>query len=181
VIHSHAHGDHTAGDPGFRDKADVQFVAANVAEVTKAAGIQNWPTDMGQIDLGNRVIDVIPIPGHEPASIALYDRQTGLLLTGDTFYPGRLYVSTANFPAFVASIQRLVDFTKTRPVAHILGTHIEQTRTPYVDYPRGTVYQPDEHALELSRGDLLELNEALIAMNGKPVRRALRSVILYPR
>jgi len=26
-----------------------------------------------------------------------------------------------------------------------------------VDYPRGTAYQPDEHALQLSSGDLLEL------------------------
>lgn len=181
VIHSHGHGDHIAGDGGFKDSPNIQFVAASVAEVSKAAGIQNWPADIGQIDLGNRVIDVIPIPGHEPAGIALYDRQTGLLLSGDTFYPGRLYVSAANFAAFAASIRRLVDFTKNKPVAHILGTHVEQTRTPYVDYPRGTVYQPDEHALELSRGDLLELNDALIAMKDKPVRLSLRSVIIYLR
>ncbi len=181
VIHSHGHSDHIAGDSGFKDSPNVQFVAANVAEVSKSAGIRNWPTDIGQIDLGNRVIDVIPIPGHEPSGIALYDRQTGLLLSGDTLYPGRLYVSTASFAEFAASIQRLVDFTKNKPVAHILGTHVEQTRTPFVDYPRGTVYQPDEHALELSRGDLLELNEALIAMKDKPVRLSLRSVIFYLR
>ena len=44
------------------------------------------------------------------ASIALYDRRTGLLLTGDTLYPGRLYVRDG--PAFAASIQRLVAFTR---------------------------------------------------------------------
>jgi glyoxylase-like metal-dependent hydrolase (beta-lactamase superfamily II) len=181
VIHSHAHGDHTAGDPGFKDKPNVQFVAATVPEVSRFAGIQNWPEGIGRIDLGDRTVDVIPIPGHDPAGIALYDRQTGILLSGDSLYPGRLYVPTAAFTAFLSSNQHLVDFTKNKTVAHILGTHIEQTRTPFMDYPRGTVYQPDEHVLELSRGDLLELNDALLTMRGKPILVALRDMTIYPR
>ncbi len=179
VMHSHAHGDHTAGDAQFKDKPNVQFVAATVPEIQKAFGIARWPADIGQIDLGGRIIDVIPIPGHNDASIALYDRATGLLLTGDSFYPGRLYVT--DFSAFVTSTQRLVDFTRNLPVAHILGTHIEQARTPFVDYPRGTAWQPDEHALELSHGDLLELNEALIALHGKPDKIVMRDVTVIPR
>jgi len=181
VVHSHSHGDHTAGDAGFKDKPHVQFVAATVPELQKAFAIKNWPTDIVQLDLGNRIVDLIPIPGHDAASIALYDRHTGILLTGDSFYPGRLYVGEKEFPAFAASTQRMVDFTKDKPVAHILGTHIEQSRTPFVDYPRGTVYQPDEHVLELTRGTLLELNDALIRMNGTLQRVVLRDVILSPR
>ena len=153
----------------------------SVGDIQVAFGIENWPSDTGQIDLGDRVLDVIPIPGHDGASIALYDRATGVLLTGDSLYPGRLYVGYNNFRTFVESNQRLVDFTRDRPVAHILGTHIEQTRTPFVDYPRGTQYQPDEHALEMSRGLLLELNGALIALNGTPEEVALRDVTLSPR
>jgi glyoxylase-like metal-dependent hydrolase (beta-lactamase superfamily II) len=181
VLHSHAHGDHTAGDPGFKDQPNVRFVAATVPELQKAFGIKTWPTDIVPIDLGGRIVDLIPIPGHDAASIALYDRQTAILLTGDSFYPGRLYVGEAEFPAFVASTQRMVDFTNDKPVAHILGTHIEQTRTPFVDYPRGTVHQPDEHVLELARGTLLELNDALTQLNGKLQRVVLRDVILSPR
>ena len=181
VVHSHAHGDHTAGDPGFKDQPNVQFVAATVPELQKAFGIKTWPTDIVSIDLGGRIVDLIPIPGHDAASIALYDRQTAILLTGDSFYPGRLYVGEAEFPAFVASTRRMVDFTKNKPVAHILGTHIEQTRTPFVDYPRGTVHQPDEHVLELTRGTLLELDDALTQLNGKLQRVVLRDVILSPR
>jgi hydroxyacylglutathione hydrolase len=181
VVHSHAHGDHTAGDPGFTDQPNVRFVAATVPELQKAFGIKTWPTDIVQIDLGGRIVDLIPIPGHDAASIALYDRQTAILLTGDSFYPGRLYVGEAEFPAFVASTQRMVDFTNDKPVAHILGTHIEQTRTPFVDYPRGTVHQPDEHVLELTRGTLLELNDALTQLNGTLQRVVLRDVILSPR
>ena len=179
VMHSHGHGDHTAGDAQFKDKPNIEFVAATVPEIQKAFGIEHWPNDIGSVDLGGRILDVIPIPGHHDASVALYDRATGLLLTGDSFYPGRLYVS--NFSAFVASNQRLVDFVRDRPVSHILGTHIEQARMPFVDYPRGTTYQPDEHVLELSRGDLLELNDALSKLNGKPDKIVLRDVTLVPR
>jgi hydroxyacylglutathione hydrolase len=180
VVHSHSHGDHVAGDRGFDNLPGVAVVAAAVGDIQVAFGIENWPSDTGQIDLGDRVLDVIPIPGHDGASIALYDRATGVLLTGDSLYPGRLYVGYNNFRTFVESNQRLVDFTRDRPVAHILGTHIEQTRTPFVDYPRGTRYQPDEHTLEMSRGLLLELNGALIDLNGRPEEVALRDLTLFP-
>ena len=181
VLHSHSHGDHTAGDAQFKNQPNVQFVAATVPELQKNFGIKAWPTDIVPIDLGGRIVDLIPIPGHDVAGIALYDRQTGIMLTGDSFYPGRLYVGDAEFPTFVASHQRMVDFTNDKPVAHIFGTHIEQTSTPFVDYPRGTVYQPEEHVLELTRGVLLELNDALVKLNGKLDRVVLRDVILSPR
>jgi len=87
VIHSHAHGDHVAADPQFQAMSNVQFIAATPAEISKATGIANWPTDLGKIDLGNRIVDIIPIPGHNEASIALYDRLTGNLMTGDSLYP----------------------------------------------------------------------------------------------
>jgi glyoxylase-like metal-dependent hydrolase (beta-lactamase superfamily II) len=41
-------------------------------------------------------------PGHHVASIALYDRRTGNLLTGDSLYAGRLYVNEADVPAYAA-------------------------------------------------------------------------------
>jgi hydroxyacylglutathione hydrolase len=179
VTHSHSHGDHIAGDPQFKDKPGVTYIPLTVEETQKAFHIEKWPEGLGQIDLGERVLDVIPIPGHDKLSIAFYDRQTGVLLTGDSLYPGRLYVS--DFPEFVRSTQRLVDFTKGRIVTHLLGTHIEEANTPYLDYPVRTVYQPDEHPLALSRGTLLELNEALIAMHDKPVRFALRDITIWPR
>lgn len=181
VVHSHSHGDHTAGDAGFKNLPNVQLVEASVPELQKAFGIKTWPTDIATIDLGKRALDLIPIPGHDVAGIALYDRQTGILLTGDSFYPGRLYVGQDQFATFAASHQRLVDFTRDKPVAHIFGTHIEQSSTPFVDYPTGTVYQPDEHPLELTRGTLLELNEALVRLNGTLERIVLRDVILSPR
>jgi hydroxyacylglutathione hydrolase len=173
VIHSHGHSDHTAGDKQFQNLANLQFIAATPGEIQKAAGISNWPEDLGKIDLGGRALDVIPIPGHHTASIALYDRRTGILLTGDSLYPGRLYTSEADVPTYAASAQRLADFVQIHPIAHVLGTHIEQTRTPYVDYPRGTAYQPEEHSIELSRAHVIELNDAFQRMRGKPTTVAL--------
>jgi glyoxylase-like metal-dependent hydrolase (beta-lactamase superfamily II) len=181
VIHSHGHGDHTAGDAQLQKLAEVEFVAATPAAVQKAAGIGAWPTDIGKIDLGGRILDVIPIPGHNQASIALYDRMTGNLLTGDSLYPGRLYVPEADVPVYAASAQRLADFAASHPIAHVLGTHIEQARTPYVDYPRGTTYQPDEHTLELTRAHIIELNDAFLKMGAKPQTVALPDFTVMPR
>lgn len=181
VIHSHSHGDHTAADGQFKQAPGVQFVAATPAELQKAAGIATWPTSLGQIDLGNRIVDVIPIPGHDVASIALYDRVTGNLMTGDSLYPGRLYVPQAQIPTYAASAQRLVDFVKLHPVAHVLGTHIEQGSQAYFDYPRNTTYQPKEHVLELSRAHVFELNEAFHKMDGKPIKIVYPDFAVVPR
>ncbi len=169
MIHSHSHSDHTAADGQFQQMPGVQFIAAAPAAIQSATGIAQWPTDLGQIDLGSRIIDIIPIPGHDVASIALYDRVTGNLMTGDSLYPGRLYVTEAQIPTYAASAQRLVDFVKLHPIAHVLGTHIEQGSQSYFDYPRGTTYQPQEHVLQLSRAHVFELAEAFRKMDGKPI------------
>jgi len=124
------------------------------------------------------VLDVIAIPGHQPASIAIYDRRTGVLLTGDTFYPGRLYVRDT--AAFAASIDRLTDFTRTHPVTLLLGAHIENTGTPYRDYPEGTVDQPNEHGLALYPRQLFELDSVVRAMRGRMTRAVLRDVTIWP-
>jgi hydroxyacylglutathione hydrolase len=179
VAHSHGHGDHVAGDKGFEGLANVTLVAAAAPAIQKAFSIANWPEQAGSIDLGERVIDVIPIPGHQPAHVAYYDRRTGILLTGDHLYPGRLYVG--DFPAYLASTRRMVKFTEDKPVAHVLGCHIEQSATPFADYPAGTVYQPREHGLELGRAHLLELLTELERMQSKPVKLALRDFTIFPR
>jgi hydroxyacylglutathione hydrolase len=179
VAHSHGHGDHVSGDKGFDGLPNVTLVPATPEAEQKTFGIEKWPTDAGSIDLGDRVIDVLAIPGHQPAHLAYYDRKTAILLTGDHLYPGRLYVS--DFPAYLASTRRLVEFTATRPVAHILGCHIEQSTTPFVDYPVGTVYQPLEHVLQLGRANLLELMEGLEGMKDQPKKLALRDITIAPQ
>ena len=48
---------------------------------------------------------------------------TKWLLTGDTFYPGYLYVKDWN--EYKNSIARLVSFSNTHEIDAILGAHVE--------------------------------------------------------
>ena len=58
--------------------------------------------------------------------------------------------------------------------------HIEQSSTPFLEFPIGSIYQPNEHGLELTRAHLLELNQELVKLKGKPARVALRDLTIYP-
>lgn len=177
VLHSHLHSDHIAGDAQFADRPQTTFVKAGAPAVKAFFKIRQWPEETAQFDLGDRVLEIVPIPGHSDDSHAIYDRRTGILLTGDSVYPGRLYVS--NFGDFKSSIHRLAVFTEGKLIAHVLGCHIEQTRTPYLDYPIGKLHQPDEHELALSVGHILELDRALAKLD-RPQRLALRDLTIYP-
>lgn len=112
------------------------------------------------------------------ASLAFYEGATAALLTGDTFYPGRLYVRDT--AAFAAGTARLVAFTASRPVSAILGTHIDQARTPFTDYPVKTQDQPDEDRLALSRAELVTFDSAVRAMRGRFTRTHLPRFTIWP-
>jgi glyoxylase-like metal-dependent hydrolase (beta-lactamase superfamily II) len=160
VSHLHTHDDHTAGDKQFDKAPNLQFVKPSLEAAKDFFGIKDWPNQIAPYELGDRTIDIIPIPGHDVMSVAVYDRNTGLLLTGDSLYPGRLYINTT-LQEFRDSTERLVKFTQDKPVVHILGTHIENKQKPYTDYPIHTRFQPEERALELGRAHLLELLDGL--------------------
>ena len=177
VLNSHAHGDHMQGNGSFMGQPDTTLVPPTVAELSAYFQIDPWPHDIAQLDLGGRVIDIIPIPGHQQAHIALWDESRGLLLTGDTLYPGRLYIGA--FETYVQSIHRMVDHLADQEVCWVLGTHIEMTSTPGVDYPFGVQQHPDEHPLELSFEHLVELRDALDAMV-TPQYQVHDHFIIYP-
>ncbi|QIP84709.1 MBL fold metallo-hydrolase [Streptomyces sp. Tu 2975] len=164
VAHTHGHGDHIAGDAQFADRPYTEVVGPSLDAVTAHFGFEQWPLRPAELDLGGRVLDLLPGPGHEEAAVVLHDRHTGLLLTGDSLYPGRLYVT--DVPAFTATVDRLLAFCSTNRVTHVLGCHIEMTRTADTDYPRGTTYQPDEPPLELTPDHLLRLRDALARRQG---------------
>ena len=182
VTHSHSHEDHTWGDAAIQALHDpaipIEFVAPTVDAASREFRIDSWPTTLGHADLGGRVLNIVPIPGHDNYAIALYDRRTGIVLTGDNLYPGRLYVR--NFAAYKSSTERLIAFLQGKPVAHVLGNHIEQTSTPFKDFPIGSIYHPDEHVLELTFGTLLELENGLQSMQDSPHRLATRDFTIWP-
>ena len=72
-----------------------------------------------------RFLEITGIPGHHPTSIAVYDEQTGLLLTGDTLYPGHLFIS--DYDTYRTSIQRMADWMSNHNPTWIVGTHVEMS------------------------------------------------------
>jgi hydroxyacylglutathione hydrolase len=178
VAHTHKHGDHYAADGQFADKDHVSLVGLEMADVQAYFGIDEWPDQVVDFDMGGRELQIMPIPGHQAASIAVYDESTGWLLTGDTFYPGRLYVK--DWMAFKQSIARLVDFTRGKEIKYILGNHIEMSTTPGRDYKMGKLYQPGELPLPLSTADLGELHTKLEQLGDTPTRALRDKFIVYP-
>ena len=159
VAHTHSHMDHTGGDSQFRDRSSTRTVGLTTEEVHRFFGLNGSAVDPRPFDLGGRVLEVFPIPGHHPASIAVYDRWTNLLLTGDTIYPGRLYVF--DMPAYLASIDRITRFAETRPIRWVLGSHLEMTQAAGCDYPFRARYQPKERPLEIPPNQLPDILSAV--------------------
>jgi hydroxyacylglutathione hydrolase len=177
VAHTHAHGDHIAGDPSFTDRPDTIVVGTSPEDVQEFFGFDTWPSQVVEYDLGGRRLEVTGIPGHQPASIAVYDGATGLLFTGDSVYPGRIYVR--DFPAFVDSMNRLVDLAAARDVTHVLGCHIEMTRTPRRDYFLGSRYQPDEPPLQMTPDQLRNLRDAAVSIADRPGVHRFDDFVIY--
>jgi glyoxylase-like metal-dependent hydrolase (beta-lactamase superfamily II) len=180
VAHSHSHGDHHGGDDEFRDRPDTQVVGLQPQQVASLFGIRDWPTTIGRYDLGHRVLDIVPTPGHEPAHIMIYDAHTRLIFSGDMLYPGRLYVPRDRFDVFRASAVRLASFAKTHPVRALLGAHIEMTTTPGQDYPMEAAAHPSEHGLALPPSVIEELEKATAAAKSPPEIDRHPDFIVYP-
>jgi glyoxylase-like metal-dependent hydrolase (beta-lactamase superfamily II) len=177
VAHTHGHHDHVAADAQFDGRPGTTVVSAELQAVREFFGFTDWPDRVIPLDLGGRVLEVIGSPGHHPAAITVYDPWTGFLITGDTVYPGRLYAR--DFPAFVATLDRLAEFAGTRPVSHVMGCHIEMTTEPGRDYPVGTTFQPDEPPLQLSPDRLLAVRDAARSVADRPGAHAFGDFIIY--
>jgi len=138
VMNSHTHNDHVSGnwrfsriygmDTAFTRQSAKGTVAAAQAEIgpgmvcgdlpagfdarsyaVKPFHITDWIHGGEKIDLGGRVLEIIPAPGHTPDSIALWDARNGLLFTGDMYYPGPIYLfrPETDLDAYETSIARM--------------------------------------------------------------------------
>lgn len=152
VLNSHTHNDHVGDNWQFAtiEGMDTAFTRANARGSEKAAQaeiapgelcgslpqgfdtksyatrpwkITSYTHDGDHIDLGGRIIEVIAMPGHTPDAIALLDRMHGLLFTGDTYYPGPIWLfrPETDLDAYEASIRRLA--TLAPQVKTVLGAH----------------------------------------------------------
>jgi glyoxylase-like metal-dependent hydrolase (beta-lactamase superfamily II) len=63
------------------------------------------------IDLGNRVFEVLHLPGHSPGSIGLWEAATGIFFSGDAIYDGPLLdeLPGSDIPTYMRTMRRLVE------------------------------------------------------------------------
>jgi hypothetical protein len=82
-------------------------------------------------------------------------------------------------PAFVDSLERLVQLCDARDVSYVMGCHIEMTTRPGRDYPVRTRYQPDEPPLQMTPRQLREVAVAAATIKDKPGAHRFDDVIIF--
>lgn len=152
VINSHTHDDHVGGNwafgnvlgmdtpfarqnaKGSRVDAQAELDSGSVcgslppgfdakAHRTRPWHITRWIHDRDTVNLGGRTLQVIATPGHTPDAIALFDAQNGLLFTGDSYYPGPiwLYRPETDLDAYERSVATMA--TLAPRVRELLTSH----------------------------------------------------------
>lgn len=106
-----------------------------------------WPDGVSRIDLGGRVLDVLPTPGTHRDGVSFYDRYTQLLFTGDLLFPGK--ITLGNDRDYVQTLHRLVEWNRAHPVKYVMGGHIDMQFLPGKAYSRFATFKPYERELPL--------------------------------
>ena len=115
LVNTHADPDHIAGNKDFKTcfmhKADKALYDVKCKELFGEGKAANpkFLKDGDIIDLGNRPIEVIHIPGHTAGSIALLDINNRVLFAGDTVQNGEIYMfgERRNMDDYIASLEKL--------------------------------------------------------------------------
>lgn len=94
---------------------------ASATYAVRAAPATRILADGDGIDLGDRRFEVIHTPGHSPGGIALWEKATGILFSGDILYDGPLIEDTYHADAddYLRSMERLLGL----PVRVVHGGH----------------------------------------------------------
>jgi hydroxyacylglutathione hydrolase len=144
ILPSHLHFDHVGGlghldkialvdDPALRSRIKNSELTLDRYELlgfadrlpTKIFRVDEWwPADT-TIDLGGRSVLLLRTPGHTPTSISLYEKDRGLLFSGDFIYPNWLYafLPGASRSQYLATTKLLL--STVRPETKILAAHMQ--------------------------------------------------------
>ena len=111
LINTHADPDHISGNGAF----ETVYMSPAEEENYRAHGGEGTliPVKEGDvIDLGERELSVIDIPGHTPGSIALLDKRDRALISGDSVQDGRIFMfgSRRNMPRYIESLKHLLEY-----------------------------------------------------------------------
>lgn len=150
----------------FAGRPDTTIVPTPLEAMKHFYGLGgSWPSGTGQIDLGDRVIEVIPTPGTHKDGVSFYDPYCDILFTGDLLFPGKINIG--NDRDFVTSLERLQAFADSRPVKWVFGGHIDMLFVPGKHYRRFVTYKPYERVLELAPETIDEALQYAREVRGK--------------
>lgn len=86
VIETHGHWDHIQAVPAVREAGFE--VSVTEADAGMLPSYDRLLEDDSVIEVGDLRIETIATPGHTPGSMCFYVRDTPLLFSGDTLFPG---------------------------------------------------------------------------------------------
>lgn len=141
----------------FAGRPRTTLQPAPLALMQRFHKIDGGASATGKIDLGGRVIDVIPTPGTHKDGISFYDPYTGFLFTGDFLYPGKIQIG--NDRDFMTSLARLKRLKDSVPIKWVMGGHVEMMFVPGKAYPRFATFKPYERLLQMEPA---VIDEALV-------------------
>ena len=112
LLNTHADMDHIAGNHFFPIFYMHPSEAAVYYNLNKGTGIFLPVYDGDTLDLGERPLEIVHIPGHTPGSISVLDRNLRVLIGGDPIQMhGQIYMFGIHrdLHSYVYGLQRLLD------------------------------------------------------------------------
>jgi glyoxylase-like metal-dependent hydrolase (beta-lactamase superfamily II) len=112
--------------------------------------VTRWVAPDSEIDLGDRRLMLLSVPGHTAHSVVLLDHETNAMFAGDFIYPTAIYafLPGANLRDYAASARRVVQ-------------HLDDSSTVYGGH--GCEHLPNVDVPILHRSDVADLEKALTA------------------
>ncbi|MBR5337214.1 MAG: MBL fold metallo-hydrolase [Lachnospiraceae bacterium] len=111
LCNTHADPDHIGGNREFKKViiSPAELVNCQLA-YSSADIIGAYDGDI--FDLGDRPLQIIEMPGHTPGSIALLDKNSGMLFSGDPIQDGHIFMfgPMRDLTAYIHSLSRLKMF-----------------------------------------------------------------------
>ena len=113
LINTHADPDHTSGNHAFEEFYMSPAEEENYREHGGRGRL--LPVKEGDvIELGERQLRIIDIPGHTPGSIAILDEKNRILVSGDTVQDGDIFMfgERRDMDSFIESLGHLLEFAE---------------------------------------------------------------------
>lgn len=138
-VHQNPTPENTVANSGFVRAETFKAVPYDgfVAEdyYVKPAPLTGYLDEGDVVDLGNRNFQILHLPGHSPGSIALYEKKTRLLFSGDVIYDGELFdtVYHSDKELYRESLGRLRDLDMQTVHAGHYGSFDKQKMIKLID------------------------------------------------